>query len=144
MAGNASTAFPAGLLSASASLSSHFFKAPLSFGGGPPIPPPPPKWPITESTIVAITAKKAESVEIIVIIYSRSKIQILSGKDVLLSKILSGKDVLLSKTFSRVSLFLTTWVWRSFRFCDSISSLACFSVFKPSNLSLYNCLCSSE
>ena len=41
IAGNASTAFPASLLSASASLSSHFSKTSLSFGGEPPVPPPP-------------------------------------------------------------------------------------------------------
>ena len=39
MEGNASTAFPASLLSVSASLSNHFFKAPLSFGREPPAPP---------------------------------------------------------------------------------------------------------
>ena len=39
MAGNASTAFPASLLNASASLSNHFFKVPLYVDGGPPTPP---------------------------------------------------------------------------------------------------------
>ena len=36
MAGNASTTFPASVLSASASLPNHFFKPLLSFGGEPP------------------------------------------------------------------------------------------------------------
>ena len=48
MAGNASTAFPASLLSASASLSNHFFRVPLSFDGEPPAPPPPPKTPVMQ------------------------------------------------------------------------------------------------
>ena len=60
MAGNASAAFPASLLSASASPSNHFFKAPLSFDGGPPVPLPPLKSPLTESAIVVIPAKRAE------------------------------------------------------------------------------------
>ena len=38
IAGNASAAFPASLLSASANLSNHFFKVPLSFDGEPPAP----------------------------------------------------------------------------------------------------------
>ena len=59
-------------------------------------------------------------------------------------RILFAKDVFFSGTFSRVCLIFATCVWRSFRFCGSISNLACFSVFKSSNLSLYNCLCSSE
>ena len=71
---NASTAFPASLLSASANLSNHFFKVPSSFGGEATVPPLPPKSPITESTIVAITTKNAESVEIIVTICSRIEI----------------------------------------------------------------------
>ena len=50
IARNASTAFTASLLSASANLSNHFFKAPLSFVGGPPPPPPPSKSPMAEST----------------------------------------------------------------------------------------------
>ena len=99
MAGYASAAFPASLLSASANLSDHFFKVPLSFGGEPPVPPPPPKSPMTESTIIAMPAKKAESVEIMVIICSQIKI-----------RILSGKGLFLSRTFSRVCLNLATYV----------------------------------
>ena len=38
LAGNASTAFPGILLSASASPCNHFLKAPSSFGGEPPAP----------------------------------------------------------------------------------------------------------
>ena len=41
IAGNVLTVFPASLLSASVSLSNHFFKAPSSFGGEHPVPPPP-------------------------------------------------------------------------------------------------------
>ena len=52
IAGNASTAFPVSLLSASASLSNHFFKAPLSFGGEPPVPPPPPKTPVIQGQLL--------------------------------------------------------------------------------------------
>ena len=47
MAGNASAAFPASLLSASASLSNLFFNIPLSVDGRPRAPPlPPPKIPV--------------------------------------------------------------------------------------------------
>ena len=86
IAGNTSTAFPASLLSQSADLSNHFFKAP-----------------------------------------SRNK-----------ARIFSAKYVSLLRTLSRVCLILATCVRRSFRFCESISGLACFSVFKSSNLSLYS------
>ena len=54
IAGNASSAFPASLLSASANLSNHFYKVPLSFHGGPPASPPPPKTPGMEKIIVEI------------------------------------------------------------------------------------------
>ena len=42
IAGNDSIAFPTSLLSASASLSNHFFRVFLSFDGEPPVPPLPP------------------------------------------------------------------------------------------------------
>ena len=45
IAGNASTDFFSSILSASARLSNHFFKVPLSFDGRPPTPPPPPPPP---------------------------------------------------------------------------------------------------
>ena len=61
MAGNASTAFPAGLLSASANLSNHFFKIPSSFGVGPP--PPPPKTPVMARRVVEILIERAVSTE---------------------------------------------------------------------------------
>ena len=62
IAGNASTAFPASLLSASASLFKHFFNSPLSFDGGIPVPPPPQKSPKTEKAIIVTPAKSAENV----------------------------------------------------------------------------------
>ena len=74
MAGNVSTAFPESHLSALANLSNHFLRVLLSFGEEPPVPPPPSKSPMTESTIVATSAKRAESVEIIVIICSQIKL----------------------------------------------------------------------
>ena len=67
IAGNVSTAFLASLLSASANLSNHFFKAPLSFDGGPPIPPPHPKTPVMAKTIVATVIEKAVNIENMVI-----------------------------------------------------------------------------
>ena len=119
------------LLSASANLSNYFFKAPLTFGGEPPVPPP--KTPVIARTIFEIVIESAVSIENSVMPCSRNKV-----------RIVSANDVFWSRTFSKVCLILATCVWRSFQFCDSISSLACFSVFKSSNLSLYNCLCSSE
>ena len=54
LAGNASTAFPGSLLSASASPCNHFLKAP-SFGGEPTAPHPvPPERPVMARTIVEI------------------------------------------------------------------------------------------
>ena len=72
IAGNASTTFPASLLSASANLSNHFFKAPSSFGREPPVPPPPPKTPVIARTIVEIDIERAVSVENIVMPSSRN------------------------------------------------------------------------
>ena len=82
IAGNASTPFPASLLSAFASLSNHFFKSPLSFGGEPHVSPPPPDIPVMASTIVEIVIEKAVSTENIVMPRSRNKVQILSANDV--------------------------------------------------------------
>ena len=83
IAGNASTAFPASLLTAFASLSNHFFKIPSAFGGEPPAPPPPPeKTPVMPSTIVQIVIEKAVSIENIVILCSRNKVRIFSANDV--------------------------------------------------------------
>ena len=64
--GNASAAFPASLLSASAGLSNHIFKVPSSFYGGPPALPPP-KAPSMERTIVAMVMHKAVNIENMVI-----------------------------------------------------------------------------
>ena len=66
IAGNASTAFPASLLSASAKLSNHFFKTTSSFDGEPPVPPPSPKPPVMASKIVEIVIKRTDSIENIV------------------------------------------------------------------------------
>ena len=50
LAGNATTAFSASLLSAFVSLSNHFFKTSSSFGGEPPAPPStPPKTTVIAS-----------------------------------------------------------------------------------------------
>ena len=132
MAGNASAAFPASLLSAFANLYNHFFKTPSFFGGEPPASPPLPKTPVMARTIIEIVIEKAVSIENIVMPCSRNKV-----------RIPSVRDVSLSRTFAMVYLILATCIWRSCRFCDNVSSLACFSVFKSSNLSLCNCLCSS-
>ena len=61
IAGNASAAFPARLLRASASLLSHCFKVSSSFAGeAEPLPPPtPPKMPVIASTIVEIVKERA-------------------------------------------------------------------------------------
>ena len=85
------------------------------------------------STIVEIDIERAVSTENMVMPCSRNKV-----------RIISAKDVFLSRTFSRICLILTTCVWRSFRFCDSISRLGCFSVFRWPDLSLYNCFYSSK
>ena len=82
IAGNASMAFPASLLTAFASLSNHFFKIPSSFGGEPPALPPLPKTPVIERTIVEIVIENAVSIENIVMPCSRNKVRILSPKDV--------------------------------------------------------------
>ena len=73
MVGNASAAFPDSLLSASASLSNHFFKVPLSFGE-PPVPPLPP--PVMARIIVAMVIEKAVSIEKIVMPCSLNKVRI--------------------------------------------------------------------
>ena len=109
IAGNASAVFPA-------SIFKHFFRVPLPFDGVPPVPPlPPPKALVMTRTIVAMVTEKGVNIENIVIPCSRNKV-----------RILSAKDVSLSRTFSSICLILPTCVWRSFRFCDSISSLAFF------------------
>ena len=127
MVDNASTAFPASLSSAFASRSNQFIKTPSPFGGEAPVPLPLPKTPVR--IIVEIVMDRAVS---IVIPCSRNKI-----------RILSANDASWPRTFAIICLILATCVWRSFRICDRISSLAYFSVFKSSDLSLCNCLCSS-
>ena len=100
MAGNVSAAFPASLLSVPANLSNHFFKVPLSFDGEPPSSQlPPPKTPVMARAIVEIVMDRAVSIVAIVIPCSRNKVQILSAK-----------DVSLSRTFSKVCLILATCV----------------------------------
>ena len=82
IADNASTAFPASLLSAFANLSNHFFRIPSSFGGETPVPPAPPqKTPVITRTIVEIVIERAVSIENIVIPCSRKRVRILSAND---------------------------------------------------------------
>ena len=63
IAHNALAAFPASLLSASASLSNHLFKTHSSFDGEPPASPPPPKIPVIASTIVEMVIERAVCIE---------------------------------------------------------------------------------
>ena len=119
-------------------LSNHFFKTTACFDGESAAPPSAPKTPSYGKYNCWNSHWKGvqdwKYALVMVIPCSWNKVQILSAK-----------DVFLSRTFSRICLILATCVWRYFRFCDSISSLACFSVFRSSgNLSLYNCLCSSK
>ena len=67
VAGNASTAFPASLLSASASLSNHFFKVPMPFAGEPPVHLPPPKTPVIARTIAEMVIERAVRIENMVV-----------------------------------------------------------------------------
>ena len=98
--GSASAAFPASLLSASASLSNHFFRVPLPFGGERLAPLlPPPKTPSMARTIVAMVIERAVRIEIIVVPCSLNRVPILSAK-----------DASLSRTFSMVCLILETCV----------------------------------
>ena len=91
----------------------------------PPLQPTPPKTPVIARTIVEIVIEKAVNIENMVMPCSRNRV-----------RIISANDVFLSRTFSRVFLTLATCVRRSFRFCDSISSLAFFRY-----LSRLICLC---
>ena len=70
VAGNASTAFPAGLLRVSANLSNHFFKVPSSFGEEPTAPPPHPKTLVIARTIVEIVIERAVNMVKMVIPFS--------------------------------------------------------------------------
>ena len=90
IAGNASTAFPAGLFRASASLFNHLFKTPLSFDGEPPAPPPSPKTPVIASTMVQIVIERAVSTEKMVMPCSRNKVRIFSAKDYFYPKPFQG------------------------------------------------------
>ena len=101
IAGNASAAFPASLLIASASLSSQFFKSPYLLMENllSPLPPSPPKTPAMARKIVGIVIERAVSIENMVIPCSRNKV-----------RILCAKNVSLSRTFSRICLILATCV----------------------------------
>ena len=100
IAGNASAAFPAIFLRATASPSNHFFKVPLYFYGGPPAPPlPPPKAHVMARTIVEMVIERAVSIENMVILCFLNRM-----------RILSAKDTSLLRTFSRVCLILATCV----------------------------------
>ena len=98
IAGDASTAFPASLLSVSAILPRHLFKIPSSFGGEPPVPLPPPKVPVIARKIVEIVIERTVSIENTFMPCSLNKV-----------RILSANDVFLSTTFSRVRLILATY-----------------------------------
>ena len=80
--GNASTPFPASLLSAFARLSTHFFKSPLSFGEEAPVSPPPPEIPMMASKIAEIVIETTVSIENTVMPCSGNKVRILSANDV--------------------------------------------------------------
>ena len=82
MGGDASTAFPASLLSASANLFNHFFKTPSFFGGKPPVPPPPPKTTVIAMTIVEIVIERVVNFENMVMPCSLNNVRILSVNDV--------------------------------------------------------------
>ena len=100
MAGNASTAFHASLLSAFANLLNHFFNTSSSFGGEPSVPLlPSPKTPSMARTIVAMFIERVISIEKIVMPCSLNRV-----------RILSAKDTSLSRTFSMVCLILATYV----------------------------------
>ena len=99
MAANASADFLTSLLSASANLSNHFFKVPLSFGGIPHVLLPPPKTPVTARTIVEMFIEMTVSIGAIVIPCSSNRV-----------RILSAKDVSLSRTFLMVCLILENCV----------------------------------
>ena len=75
-------AFPTSLLSASASLSNHFFKTSSSLGIEPPVPLPPLKTSVIDRTIVETVIERAVGIENIVIPCSRNKVRILSANDV--------------------------------------------------------------
>ena len=77
IAGNASTAFPANLLSASANLSNH----PSSFDGQHPLLPSPKTSSMARAT-VAMVIERAVNIEAMVTPCSRNKIRIFSAKDV--------------------------------------------------------------
>ena len=94
--GNVSTAVSKCLLSASASLFNHLFKAPSLFDGEPP--PPHSKIPVISSAIVKIVIKREVSIESIVMPCSRNKV-----------RILSAKDLFFSTTFLMVCLILETF-----------------------------------
>ena len=68
IAGNTSSAFPASLLSASASLFNHLLKTPSFFDGEPPSSPlpPPPKTTEIVSTIIEKVIERAVSTETMV------------------------------------------------------------------------------
>ena len=67
MAGNDLTAFPTGILSASANLSNYFFKTPSSLDGEPLAHPPPPETPAMASKNVEKVIEMAVCLEDMVI-----------------------------------------------------------------------------
>ena len=99
MAGNDLTAFPTSILSASANLSNYFFKTPSSLDGEPLAHPPPPETPAMASKNVEKVIEMAVCLEDMVMPCSRNQVQILSAK-----------DIFLSRTFSTVCFIIATSV----------------------------------
>ena len=78
--GNASTAFPASLFSASANLFNYFFKTPSSFDGELPLSSTPSKAPVIASTVVKIVTEWVVRIENMVIPCSQNKVRIFLPK----------------------------------------------------------------
>ena len=130
IASDASTTFIASLLTSSFCLFNQFFKVSSSFRGeGPEVAGlhPPPKTPVIARTIVEMVRERGVIICITVIPCTWSKVWILSAK-----------DASSSRTLSRVCLILAVCVWITSQICDSIWSLAWFSVFMSSSVSLYS------
>ena len=78
--GNASTAFPASLFSASANLFNYFFKTPSSFDGELPASSTPSNAPVIASIVVKIVIEWVVRIENMVITCSQNKVRIFLPK----------------------------------------------------------------